>query len=719
MSLDRSSLLRRAIGSALLVSIVLPNLAHADVEDYERGVRLLEESRQQREFDRRNQLLGKAQDAFRQFLNDSPDHPSTRSARTQMGSIFVERARMQLELARNTNGESKGEARRLYEQAYEIFEKAQAGLSAELSNLRHVDSADREKLAQRDKLRSEYLQAQLLKAAVLEESADTHESHDAKRQDILAKAADEYQEIFEKYRSRLAGLYARFYQSRCLKKCGKCKEALECLEDVFDVPDAPAPFSPIKTKALNLALECWLDDSQKDYRQAMDRGNEWLKKHGEQNPESRECLELRFHLARAHQLFAESTNDAKLRTIHRQKARTLAEFVVRREGTFQAEAKKLLGEIGDDNTAAESLEPKSFAEAKAAGKAVMDEIQAIRLELAKQGIPAVAGDIASELEPLNAGPAPKPDPLKLKLKRKQAEAIRYYQLALKLADDQTPADDIDVLRYFLCYLYYSDEAYDKAIELGEDVARNRPTATGARQCAKIVLASYMKIYQSQSPEDRKASGEAKRLMALGDYILETWPDDSLAVEALDMLVPLSLSEDRHDDAVAYLKKMPADSPRRIRNALRLGVALWTNYLQGIQRLRTWKRDGGPPPGTDREAMAKQVAKTREQAEAILSDAIKGARDAESVTQEVLTAALSLVHVHLESGQLQQAVDLLEDPRIGPLRLLENEHPAAKRSSLASEIYKTAIRAYEAVGDNARAERLRKSLEELGDDDVEE
>lgn len=718
MSLHRSYLVPRAVGSALLISIVCPYLAHADVEDYERGVKLLEESHQQREFDRRNELLGEAEAAFREFLKESPDHSSARSARTQMGNILVERARMQLTRARNTDGKSKVEARRLYEQACEVFKKAQAELSAELSNLRHVDSADREKLAQRDKLRSEYLHAQLLKAAVLEESADTYESHDAKRQDILAKATDEYQEIFEKYRSRLAGLYARFYQSRCLKKCGKCKEALECLEDVFDVPDAPAPFSPIKTKALNLALECWLDDSQKDYRQAVDRGNEWLKKHGEQNPESRDCLELRFHLARAHQLFAESTNDAKLRTIHRQKARTLAEFVVRREGAFQAEARKLLGEIEEDNTAAEPLEPKSFAEAKAAGKAVMDEIQAIRLELAKQGIPAVAGDIASELEPLNAGPAPKPDPLKLKLKRKQAEAIRYYQLALKLANEKTPAGDIDVLRYFLCYLYYSDEAYDKAIELGEDVARNRPTATGARQCAKIVLASYMKIYQTQSPEDRRASGEAKRLAALGDYILETWPNDSLAAEALDVLIPLSISDGRIDDSVVYLKKMPADSPRRNRNALRVGVALWRDYLLGIQRLRKWKRDGGPPPGTNREAMAKQVAKTREQAKAILSDAIKGAREAESVTQEALAAALSLVQIHVESGEFQRAVDLLEDPRIGPLKLLENEHPAAKRSSLANEIYKTAIQAYEAVGDNGKAERLRKSLEELGDDDVE-
>jgi len=710
MNLDRSSSRRCAIRSALLILLVCPFLAHADVEDYELGVKLLEESRQQREFDRRNELLGEAQDALREFLKKSPDHPSARSARTQMGNILVERARIQLELAKNTNGKSKGEARRLYEQAYEIFGKAQAKLSAELSKLRHVDSGDREKLAQRDKLRTEYLQALLLKAAVLEESADTYDSRDAKRQDILTKAADEYREISERYRKWLAGLYARFYESRCLRKSGKCKEALECLQGVFDSPDESEAFTSLKTKALNLALDCWLDDSQKDYQQAMDRGDQWLKKYGDGNPESRDYLELRFRLARAHHLFAESTDDAQLKSVHRQEARELAKFVVRREGTFRAEAKKLLDEMGDDNATVEPPEPKSFAEAKAAGRAAMDEIKAIRLELAKRGIQAVADDVASELQPMNAEPAAKPDPLKLKLKRKQAEAIRCYQLALKLADDQTPAEDIDVLRYFLCFLHYSDEAYGKAIELGEDVARNRPTATGARQCAKIVLASYMKIYQSQSPEEGKASGEAKRLVALCDYILETWPDDSLAVEALDVLVPFSISDDRLGDAAAYLKKMPADSPRRNRNALRVGVALWRDYLLGAQRLRAWKRDGGPPPDTDREAMVKKVARTREQAEAILSDAIKGARDADSVTQEAMTAALSLIQIHLESEEFQGAVALLEDPKIGPLTLLENEHPAAQRRSLADEIYKAAIRAYEAVGDNGKAERLRELLD---------
>jgi len=714
MSLYRPYLGCRVLGLALIVFAACPCLANADAVDYEHGMRLLEESRQQRDFERRNQLLGEAEAVFRAFLKENPEHDLAYSARQHVGNILVERARMRLGRAQNTDGNAQAEARRLYEQAYEYFETVRAKLFKELSNLRHIDDADREKLMRRDRLRADYLQAQLLKAAVLEESADTYDSKDAKRQDVLAKAAWEYGEIYKKYRTRLAGLYAHLYEGRCLLKLGQCKEALQRLDDLLVQPDNPAAFSALKTRALNLALNCWLDDSQKAYQQATAHGDQWLKKCGGQNPESRDWLELRFHLARAHWLLIESLDDVQQRDTHREKARASAEFVAGRAGTFQADARKLLAEIGGDNAAAEPPEPKCFAEAKAAGREVLDEIHTVRREMAGRGIDAATADIEPELEAIDAKPTPKPDPLQLKLKLKQTEAIRCFQLALKLADDQTPKEDADVVRYFLCYLYYSDEAYEKAAELGDDVVRNRATATGARQCAKIALASYMKIYQSQSPKSKKASGVVKRLEALADHIFDTWPDEPEADEALDVLVPVLIREERIDDAVVYLQRMSADSPRRNRIALRVGAALWRSYLLGIQRLRKWERDGGPGPETDVEAVKKQVAKTKEQAKTILSDAIQRARDSKNITPEVVMATLSLIQIHLESGEVERAVTLLEDPKIGPLTLVQGNHPATQRHFVAREIYKTAVRAYEAAGEEAKATPLRESLEELED-----
>ena len=706
MNLDRPYLGCRVLGFALIVFAACPCLANGDAEDYERGMKALEESQRQRDFERRNELLGEAEAAFRVFLKESPEHPSACSARTQIGNILVERARMQLELARNTNGNGQAEARRLYEQAYENFETVRAKLKLVLSRFRGLGPADGEKLARRDRLRADYLQAQLLKAAVLEESADAYDSKDEKRQDVLVKAVGEYGEVFKKYRTRLAGLYARLYESRCLMKLGQYKEALERLDDLLTQPDNPAAFSTLKTKALNLAMGCWLDDSIKEYQQATARGDQWLKKSGDQKPESRDWLELRFHLARAHWLLIESLDDVPQRDAHREKARDLAEFVARRKGAFQADARKLLAEIGGDNAAAEPSEPKSFAEAKAAGREALDEIKEISMEVAVRGRLAAAVDAKS---------VPKPGPLQLKLKQKRAEALRHFQLALRLADHQTPKEDVDVVRYFLCYLHYADGAYQKAAEVGDEVARNRDATVGARQCAKIALASYLKVYLSQSPKGEKACDVVKRLEALANHILDTWPDEREAVEALDMLVSVLLREERVDDSVAYFQKMPPDSPRRNRTAMRLGTSLWRSHLLGVQRLRAWEQDGGPGPDTDVEAVKKQVAKTKEQAKAILSDAIHRARDSKDITQEVVTATLSLIQIYLESGGFERAIPLLEDPKIGPLTLVQGNHPATQRPFVAREIYKTAIRAYEGVGDEAKAKPLRKLLEESEDD----
>jgi len=693
MSFDRPYLGCCVLGSALLISAACTCFAKGDTGDYERGMKVLDEARQQRESKRRDELLDEAESAFRAFLQATPKHSSAYSARSQLGNILVERAR-------NTNGNGQAEARILYEQAYETFEKMEVELKVMLAEFALVPNRGR--LAIRDRLRADYLQAQLLMAAVLEESADTYDSEDAKRQEILAKAAEEYREISRKYRTLLAGQYAQLYRGRCLWKSGKCKEALQCFEEVLGQPDVKE-FIAVKTKALCLALECWLDDSQKQYRQATVRGDEWLKKHRGHSQESHDWLCLRFQLARAHWLLIEWLDDVQERITHREKAIALAESVRRREGKFQAEARKLLAEIGD--AAVGSLEPPSFAEAMAAGKEVLDEIKETAAEMARQGIPAAAPDMED---------TPKPDPLQLELKQKQAEAIRHFQLALKLADDETPKEDVDIVRYLLCYLHYSKGAYEKAAELGDEAARN-PDATGARQSAKITLASYMKMYQAAPPKSEKARGVVKRLEALADHILDTWPEGQEAEEAIDSLIAILIREDHAEDSVAYLEKLATDSPRRNRAALRVGTALSKDFLAVHHRLRTWERDGAPGPDVDAKAVKKQAAKMKQQAMSILADAIQSARESKNITQDVVMAAMSLVQIHIASVEPERAISLLEDPKIGPVTLVQGNHPATQRPTVRREICKTAIWLYKAMDQEEKAKPLRKLLEALEED----
>jgi hypothetical protein len=307
---------------------------------------LLEQARLEHEPGRQIEIFAEAEAAFRVFLRESPRHSSTGPARIQLGNLLTEQARIHARGVRGAERNEQLEARRLYEQAYEAFDKAAMELAATLSEIRPiVDPADREATARRERLRGEYLQAQLLMAAVLEESAETYESGDADQKQVLAKAAEQYSTIYKKHRSRLAGVYARFFQSRCFKKQGKYKEALGNLGVVLELPDQPAPLTALKTKALNLMLECCLDDSQKEYRRALDSSEPWLREFGARNPDSPDWLELRFRTAQAHWLLAASTEDTDAKEEHRERAERLAEHAAQREGVFRQPANKLLTEI--------------------------------------------------------------------------------------------------------------------------------------------------------------------------------------------------------------------------------------------------------------------------------------------------------------------------------------------------------------------------------------
>jgi cellulose synthase operon protein C len=109
----------------------------------------------------------------------------------------------------------------------------------------------------RDILRTDYLQAQLLAAAVKEETADTKKPGSPEYKALVTTAAEQYGEVYDKYRTRLAGLYARMYQGRCSQKLGNHKDALSYFGELLEQPDNPEEFRTLKTKTLLLAKDSW------------------------------------------------------------------------------------------------------------------------------------------------------------------------------------------------------------------------------------------------------------------------------------------------------------------------------------------------------------------------------------------------------------------------------------------------------------------------------
>ena len=61
---------------------------------YEKGVTLVEASREQRDPGLREKALNDAQQLLNQFVGQRPDHEKANAARSQLGNLIVERARV-------------------------------------------------------------------------------------------------------------------------------------------------------------------------------------------------------------------------------------------------------------------------------------------------------------------------------------------------------------------------------------------------------------------------------------------------------------------------------------------------------------------------------------------------------------------------------------------------------------------------------------------------
>lgn len=666
-----------------------------EVVPYERGLTIVEIARREADFAVRGDLLNDAQAAVEQFVRTRGSHPRVDNAKNQLGNIVAERARMKIEQAEKTgDNKFRTEAGDLFDQAYTIFARRQTELKDRLAKMTGVFDPKRQKdqIALRNQLRADYLQAQLLSAAVLEESAETYKNDQKKYNETLQRAVDEYTVIYEKYRVRLAGLYAKLYRGRCLAKMGKDKDALADFEELLDNDDGVDALRPLKTAALLLALDVWLKPDQDKYLVAVQRGDAWVDQVRPNESRTAEWLTLRMQVARAHKrkadaLKAENPKDPEInRSIT--EARKLATYVSRLPGDNQKAAREFLVELrgGDPLTADANVElPDSFLEAKARGKESLDSLQTAGLILRD-----VPKRIAAESNPeIKKELQTQVDQAKKTLATGKDTAYRMFKHALTLVDDETELADVNSVRYFICYLSFTRQNYYDSAVMGEFVARRYPEHAGARQCAKIALASYIQLHRGAPSNDREF--ETQQVIQIADYMANKWTDQPEGVDALNTLIPFMISRGDLDKAQQYLEMIPSESPQRAEAELSTGKAMWGKYRLGMIEIRRWQKEGAPE-GVDVAARQAELDQLKAKAEGILTAGVS--RMSKSAPTSTSSAAiLSLAQVHLDKTEPLKAIELLERPQVGPFVLAKAGHPTTKSKGFVEETYRTALRAY--------------------------
>lgn len=666
---------------------------------YEIGATLIEASRRQRDLARKSKQLDRAQESLRKFIASHGEHPMTTLANKQLGNVLLERARLNLARARESSDTPDkkllDQSRTHFTEATAVFEKMVAELRGRLEKMPKVIDSNKESelFDLRETYRAQYVQGLMVVATVRYETAATFEPKSEERKKVLREAADAYENLYEKYRRRMAGLLALFGQGQCYQELGELDQALTAYVDIMEAEDRPE-IRALKTKAMKAAIQCWMHESQGKYEAAIERGSEWVKSARPNEQRDPQWMALRLALARsliagADARKATKPNDPFIKR-YRSDARAQAKLVARYPGPLQKEARQLLVDLG--SVAAnpdEKPDPKTFAEANTAGAEALEEMQSSRWlgqKLEGQLDRASDPEKRSEVEDQLAD-------ARLTADERLADAAKYFQLALQFADQDVDTDQLSAVYYYLSFIHYSKGEFYDAIVFAEYVARRNPDSTSARPAAKISLASFVQLYQSVIAEENADSEfESNHIQDIGQYIAATWRGTVEADEALITLINISIQQKQFDDAEKYLEMFDTESARRGEAELRTGQALWSKYLRDMKALSEQSGQDSPPTGDELNAEKKDLEELKTRAKKILADGIERMKEGELNTT-LSSAVLALAQILLDTGEPELSKQYLEDEKIGPLRLVQDNHSVVQRPGFAEETYKTALRSY--------------------------
>ncbi len=618
---------------------------------------------------------------------------------------------MKFEESKKSNSpQLKKEARELYEQSFQVFADLQTKVAQELEGIPKVlntrDRKEAEMIQRRKQLRADFLQTELLAAAIREEVADMLPTGSAEQTKYLIEAADMYDGIYKDYRTRLAGRYARMYQGRCYQRLGKTKEALGYFGELLDQPNEPEALMLLKAETMVMAMEAWLSPMEKKYVEAIKRATRWFDETPTEKQREADWIAIRFHLARALKMQADDAQKTEPvnRTLIKQSldaAKKELRLVASETGEHQEAAQQLLTQLGGPNVVQEEVEPETFMAAQAAGKEALDAIgpatqklQTIQTQLAAEKDSAKKNALNDQLVTAQEI-----------LTETQAEAIHYYRLALQLADDQTPQSNVNLVQYFLCYVYFIKQDYFDAAVVGDFVARRYPDSPGARQCAKIAMACYLKM--SAQNQDTDATFEIERLDSVGRYIADTWPGDAETTQTITTLIPHLINGGAASRAADFVRRLPEDSASRGEYELVTGQAIWGAFRVLEQQLRAPEQEGtaddGEPADTEGE-----LDRLKTEARELLQAGYDRLPAEPVVNQSSATALLSLAQVHVEDQEFAKAIEVLEHDSLGPLTLVAERSVAASNPVFVEETYRTALRAYVASLGGGGSEVMEKA-----------
>jgi len=701
---------------------------------FRRANALVAASRLETDAKKRAQILDDAEKEIDRFLAAAPDGEQAIAAFTQKGNLLVERGRAKVEQSKRGGEDAKArlaEAVAFFDNAIKAFEgkgdkeiaTATNAEDAVLKELRAVDQqlaelqgtgrpdeneeeggkaakkpprkpSDMrlvEQLEERqDALRGQLLQTRLLIGGAYFEKSKALPVGSEEWKAALNKSAADYKELFAKYRSRGAGLFARYYEGRNYLLLAQAEEdaaakkklfeqALLTLADVSSL-DGEAGFVPsLRAKAVGSTLEGWLElkkYADKEFKDFDERMQKIVLATVPVDRLDPDLLTMKYRAALFYERAADALQDkAKGRPLL-QNAKKLALEVAKVNRDYAQEARTLLEQLG------KSL-PEDAAGVAASFESAMD---AVRVSLA-----AMQQKQAEAKQAQAAGNAAGAEAAQKAAAVERDKLIAGLRKALPLATEED-LDAVNQARYMLTFMLYDARRLHDAAALGTFLAERYPNARGSRQAAKVAMASLQQLSKDGAPEWRLA---AKRQCAdMAGLIIRTWPEEAESADAAVIAIATATEARDPEKLLEILAQVPAASPRRAEVLLLAGNALYRDVLdkRSLQE--------GARPAAESLAVWKQRA-----AEAI-DEGLAAVPAGAPPTKTTVAAVLARVRMAIEDGNRELAQRLLEQPEYGPWTLVNGQDSNFATGSLAEATLPVALRFF------IQAERLDKAQQAM-------
>jgi len=652
----------------------------------------------------RDSFFVSAEEELKKFLQAS-DHPRLSEARLQLGKLQMLRAR-QLVVAGDPDDETRAAARESYLAASTTFQQIETRLRGLLEEMKgqRIDAAkEPEKALLRDQYRFEFLQALSLGAESKQLAAETHRDPAGEGKQLLEAALTTFTELSDKYGGYLQGAQALLNRGQIQRRLGQNAEALDSLLRVIEQPDIPQ-LRPVRLRAMTALLEIRLADEPPKIDEAIGQAKPLVDAARPDERRSAEFAELQVTLAKAYfALSDKAAADGKAAEAKRTRssmARPLLASAVKIPGPHEPVAREMLAALGfepDEPTAQpEFTRPTSLEEAVARTQELLqlnEELAKTRPLLTQR---AEAGgqegtDAAQELELLDQ-----------RIAEGHAVIVELLRSALTLKERDPEL--LHRAHLFLAYSLFQRGEIWEAAAVGGYLSRTAPGRTEGLRGGLIALTSLQNLAQELPSESKP--GVVRQIESLGEHLIRSWPNDRQAAAAQGVMIRLALDDDRWEDARQLILRMP-EGEERLGHQRLMGQLLWNRSLILRQENRSEEADELLP----------EAATELRAGLAGLPGPVTAA--------EPIQAALVLAKVELRRGDPTAALAALDDPKFGPITMLETVTEPSEnfRSDLHSVELQAVVGVMTAGGDDGgellnRAtevmERLRASVADKPD-----